>query len=226
MGAAAVIAAQLSHPNATPALVEEPSQPSLKDDAPAPTARERSISHGSEPIVDPEIVERIIKPAIDPQYGDLLPLPSQRPWNAKPGAGPGVPSLPDSRPDTPPEERERLRSRAQSQILARQPGALESPVQFSIAEPAARPRTISQGSQVVDPEIVVQRIIKPAIDPQYGDLLPLPPSEPGSPKEFDQSQELPALPDSRPETPPEERAKLRSRARAQTQTHIRRRSGF
>lgn len=56
-----------------------------------------------------------------------------------------------------------------------------------------------------DPEIV-PRVIKPAIDPQYGDLLPLPPS-PGeqTPQDFHDNDEfeLPALPDSRPATPPE-----------------------
>ncbi|RFU76202.1 involucrin repeat [Trichoderma arundinaceum] len=43
-----------------------------------------------------------------------------------------------------------------------------------------------------------------AIDPQYGDLLPLPPSEPGSPVEGSFA-ELPGLPDSRPDTPVEDR---------------------
>ncbi|GKU13294.1 unnamed protein product [Fusarium langsethiae] len=58
--------------------------------------------------------------------------------------------------------------------------------------------------ELVDPE-VIPRVIKPAIDPQYGDLLPLPPSEPSSPTSS-VSGELPPLPDSRPDTPPEERA--------------------
>ncbi|KAL6887910.1 hypothetical protein GGI43DRAFT_388267 [Trichoderma evansii] len=43
-----------------------------------------------------------------------------------------------------------------------------------------------------------------AIDPQYRDLLPLPPSEPGSPVESDFG-ELPSLPDSRPASPIEDR---------------------
>lgn len=53
-----------------------------------------------------------------------------------------------------------------------------------------------------DPEIM-PRVIKPAIDPQYGDLLPLPPSprERGS-LGFEADEDLPALPDSRPATPP------------------------
>ncbi|KAM7223248.1 hypothetical protein V8F06_001461, partial [Rhypophila decipiens] len=90
--------------------------------------------------------------------------------------------------------------------------------------PQGRERSISYGSQIVDPEVVVQRVIKPAIDPTWGDLLPLPPSVPPSPSpdrdhhhshgEFawetqgqgieDELMALPALPDSRPATPPEE----------------------
>ena len=69
----------------------------------------------------------------------------------------------------------------------------------------------------VDPEIA-PRAIKPAIDPQYGDLLPLPPSEPGSPT-FGPEEDLPALPDSRPDTPPEERNLKRGQI-----SHRRRRS--
>ncbi|KAM0242822.1 hypothetical protein ACHAPO_001245 [Fusarium lateritium] len=61
--------------------------------------------------------------------------------------------------------------------------------------------------ELVDPE-VIPRVIKPAIDPQYGDLLPLPPSEPSSPTPS-VSDELPPLPDSRPDTPPEERGARR-----------------
>ncbi|KAI8299857.1 Deleted in azoospermia protein 2 [Colletotrichum sp. SAR11_59] len=86
-------------------------------------------------------------------------------------------------------------------------------------------RTASASSDVdiLDPEIT-QRTIRPAIDPQYGDLLPLPPSPmppstPGSPTE--ELDDLPALPDSRPETPPEER-----RRQHEMKTHVRRRSNL
>ncbi|KID77217.1 involucrin repeat protein, partial [Metarhizium brunneum ARSEF 3297] len=74
----------------------------------------------------------------------------------------------------------------------------------------------SKESEDFDPEIV-PRAIKPAIDPQYGDLLPLPPSEPGSPKSL--PEDLPTLPDSRPDTPTEERA-----LKLDLLTHRRRRS--
>jgi hypothetical protein len=53
---------------------------------------------------------------------------------------------------------------------------------------------------VVDPEIV-QRQFRPSIDPQYGDLLLLPPSDPGSPN-IEPENALPSLPESRPNTPP------------------------
>ncbi|RXG49645.1 hypothetical protein VDGE_08720 [Verticillium dahliae] len=86
-------------------------------------------------------------------------------------------------------------------------------------DPKDRPTgSTSRDVDYVDPEIV-HRTIKPAIDPQYGDLLPLPPSEPGSPRKDESDEELPALPESRPETPPEERNKLR-----QKPSHTRRRS--
>ncbi|KAH7257135.1 hypothetical protein BKA59DRAFT_499394, partial [Fusarium tricinctum] len=72
--------------------------------------------------------------------------------------------------------------------------------------------------ELVDPE-VVSRVIKPAIDPQYGDLLPLPPSEPSSP--ISGPEDLPPLPDSRPDTPPQDRTMRRD-----MWSHQRRRSAF
>ncbi|KAM0345300.1 hypothetical protein ACHAPU_006699 [Fusarium lateritium] len=72
--------------------------------------------------------------------------------------------------------------------------------------------------ELVDPE-VVSRAIKPAIDPQYGDLLPLPPSEPSSP--VSGPEDLPPLPDSRPDTPPQERIMRRD-----MWSHQRRRSAL
>ncbi|RYP71552.1 hypothetical protein DL770_008118 [Monosporascus sp. CRB-9-2] len=65
---------------------------------------------------------------------------------------------------------------------------------------------------------IVAREIRPAIDPQYGDLLPLPPSASGSP--VPEIDELPALPDSRPETPEHERYLLSDKF-----SHSRRHSG-
>ncbi|RDA85783.1 hypothetical protein CP532_6301 [Ophiocordyceps camponoti-leonardi (nom. inval.)] len=76
----------------------------------------------------------------------------------------------------------------------RERDALETPITSVRAE---------ESNDALDPDIA-PRAIKPAIDPQYGDLLPLPPSEPGSPREAPAG--LPSLPDSRPSTPPDERS--------------------
>ncbi len=58
--------------------------------------------------------------------------------------------------------------------------------------------------EIFDPKIT-ERQFRPSIDPQYGDLLPLPPSDPTSPI-VEPVQELPELPESRPHTPDNERA--------------------
>ncbi|KAI9640846.1 hypothetical protein NHQ30_010687 [Ciborinia camelliae] len=57
--------------------------------------------------------------------------------------------------------------------------------------------------EILDPEII-ERQIRPSIDPQYGDLLPLPPSGPVSPN-FEPIDDLPKLPESRPATPESEK---------------------
>jgi hypothetical protein len=57
--------------------------------------------------------------------------------------------------------------------------------------------------EIHDPEIT-ERQFRPSIDPQYGDLLPLPPSDPVSPN-VDPIDDLPELPESRPDTPEPER---------------------
>ncbi|CZR50860.1 uncharacterized protein PAC_00734 [Phialocephala subalpina] len=57
--------------------------------------------------------------------------------------------------------------------------------------------------EILDPEIA-ERQFRPSIDPQYGDLLPLPPSDPTTPN-VEPVEELPGLPESRPDTPEDER---------------------
>ena len=67
--------------------------------------------------------------------------------------------------------------------------------------------------ELLDPEILPRRAVKPGIDPEYHDLLPLPPTEPSSPKSlFCDSFELPALPESRPNTPPKFEPESRRRS--------------
>ncbi|CZT03382.1 uncharacterized protein RCO7_06181 [Rhynchosporium graminicola] len=74
----------------------------------------------------------------------------------------------------------------------------------------ATTRTVGAGAdhllerdEVLDPEIT-ERHFRPSIDPQYGDLLPLPPSDPASPN-VEPLDDLPNLPDSRPNTPESDR---------------------
>ncbi|KAL7912115.1 hypothetical protein GGI35DRAFT_307194 [Trichoderma velutinum] len=76
------------------------------------------------------------------------------------------------------------------------------------ADVSSDPENISRdlpGSSREDEDVypvIAPRAI--AIDPQYGDLLPLPPSEPGTPLDASLDK-LPGLPDSRPGTPVEDR---------------------
>ncbi|UKZ66738.1 uncharacterized protein TrAtP1_007910 [Trichoderma atroviride] len=72
------------------------------------------------------------------------------------------------------------------------------------SEPENISRELSGSNQEFNDHypVIAPRAI--AIDPQYRDLLPLPPSEPGSPVESDFGG-LPGLPDSRPASPIEDR---------------------
>jgi hypothetical protein len=74
-----------------------------------------------------------------------------------------------------------------------------------------------QMDEILDPEIT-QRQFRPSIDPQYGDLLPLPPSDPVSPN-VDPIDDLPDLPESRPETPEADRLS-RERAMASVRKNV------
>lgn len=98
-----------------------------------------------------------------------------------------------------------------------------------------RPDSPSRGIDVFDFQDleITPRVIKPAIDPQYGDLLPLPPSPSDEQKlDFDVSDDLPSLPDSRPATPPGQEKLLVREKRDSSQKrpglgmHSRRRSAY
>ncbi|KAG5946060.1 hypothetical protein E4U60_004542 [Claviceps pazoutovae] len=103
--ATAAIVASSSRPNATQASSEK--EPEARDEV--EKARSRSFDDVLDH--DPEIAPRAIRPAIDPQYGDLLPLPPSELGSPTTTAAENtpdladLPALPDSRPDTPPEER-------------------------------------------------------------------------------------------------------------------------
>ncbi|PQE19974.1 Involucrin repeat protein [Rutstroemia sp. NJR-2017a BVV2] len=60
---------------------------------------------GREENFDLEISEREFRPSIDPQYGDLLPLPPSGPVSPIVDAIDDLPELPESRPTTPDSER-------------------------------------------------------------------------------------------------------------------------
>ncbi|KUI65983.1 hypothetical protein VM1G_01435 [Cytospora mali] len=122
-----------------------------------------------------------------------------------------------------------------SSNAAEAPSEQEEPYVFvDVNQPfAQRAEDVSQqGPLLLDDPDIVPRVIKPAIDPQYGDFLPLPPSPSGQaePVNFYVDEELPPLPDSRPATPPgQERALLRERSESSQKrpahaTHSRRRS--
>ncbi|TAQ89567.1 hypothetical protein B7494_g2143 [Chlorociboria aeruginascens] len=65
-------------------------------------------------------------------------------------------------------------------------------------------------SREIDDPGIVQRQFRPSIDPQYGDLLPLPPSRLASPID-NLVDEFPELPESRPDTPDDERIASRDK---------------
>lgn len=128
--------------------------------------------------------------------------------------------------------------------LASRSDAAEAPLEqeesqhviFDVEHPSERHvDSPSRGIDVFDfqdPEIT-PRVIKPAIDPQWGDLLPLPPSPSEEQKlDFDVGDDLPSLPDSRPATPPGQEKLLLQEKRDSSQkrpgfaTHSRRRSAI
>ncbi|KAI1805996.1 hypothetical protein F4811DRAFT_197374 [Daldinia bambusicola] len=94
-----VIVSQESQSKATSAPVDEKAQI-----IPSTPERQSTLPQQVEPI-DPEIVPREIRPAIDPKHGDLLPLPPSRPGSPISKLGDNFPPLPDSRPETPERER-------------------------------------------------------------------------------------------------------------------------
>ncbi|KAI1341602.1 hypothetical protein F5Y15DRAFT_361879 [Xylariaceae sp. FL0016] len=129
------------------AIEESPSQAtnanSEKEASIVPTTPERRLS--PVPLIDPEIVEREIRPAIDPQYGDLLPLPPSTPGSLLPVLGGDIPPLPETRPGTPEDDRERLllsssrplhsrRKSDQTLRLTKTPSQSAIPIQFRLGQ--------------------------------------------------------------------------------------------
>ncbi|KAI1333356.1 hypothetical protein F5Y16DRAFT_355605, partial [Xylariaceae sp. FL0255] len=151
-GAAIAVALDETRETATNTLSE-------KDLQPETTASEihRSSSPKTEPI-DPEIVEREIRPAIDPQYGDLLPLPPSRSASPVPNISDDIPPLPESRPGTPEDDRERyllsnkpthVRRRSDTPLRVKTPSQSAIPIQFRLGQrnlplsPSLRPSPLA-----------------------------------------------------------------------------------
>lgn len=126
-GAAIAPVSQESRSNATNNPLEEETQI-------VPTTPERQSTGPREvEFIDPEIVPREIRPAIDPKYGDLLPLPPSLPGSPVPELGDNFPPLPDSRPESPEHERHLH----EMPTHARRRSGFETP---------HRPKTPSQGA--------------------------------------------------------------------------------
>ncbi|KAI1481713.1 hypothetical protein F4774DRAFT_407593 [Daldinia eschscholtzii] len=127
-----VIVSQESQSKATNAPLDEKAQI-----IPSTPERQPTLSQEAEPI-DPEIVPREIRPAIDPKHGDLLPLPPSRSGSPISELGDDFPPLPDSRPETPERERHvretpthtRRRSTLETPTRPKTPSQSAIPIQF------------------------------------------------------------------------------------------------
>ncbi|KAF3056222.1 hypothetical protein GL218_06668 [Daldinia childiae] len=126
------IMSQEPQPNATNAPLDEESQT-----VPFIPQRQSTLSREAE-LIDPEIIPREIRPAIDPKHGDLLPLPPSRSVSPLSKLGDDFPPLPDSRPETPENERHsreapthtRRRSTLETPTRPKTPSQSAIPIQF------------------------------------------------------------------------------------------------
>ncbi|RDW74079.1 hypothetical protein BP5796_07521 [Coleophoma crateriformis] len=113
-GAALAIAAQHQHSNAATADRElaEATNPAVSDLPFRQRAQDDRILSSTLETFDPEITERDFRPSIDPQYGDLLPLPPSSPPSPDIDSTENLPELPESRPATPEEQRRPTRDKS------------------------------------------------------------------------------------------------------------------
>ncbi|KAI5927805.1 hypothetical protein F4810DRAFT_649501 [Camillea tinctor] len=148
------VASQASGSKATDA-------PSEKEAPSVPITPERRLS--SSHLIDPEIVEREIRPAIDPQYGDLLPLPPTTPGTPVPELGDDIPPLPESRPGTPESDLERrlrsgksshVRRRSDNAVRARTPSQSAIPIHFRLKTTPTSPGNLKSSSALTSPTTV------------------------------------------------------------------------
>lgn len=91
------------------------------------TSRRRTSYLNQPDIIVPEITQQTIRPTIDSQYGDLLPLPPSHPGSPTPKTVELL-ALPDSRPQTPENDQYLLRELGENSTNIRRKGKTESPV--------------------------------------------------------------------------------------------------
>ncbi|KAF1736687.1 hypothetical protein CRV24_002296 [Beauveria bassiana] len=204
-GAAAIVAASVARSNAT-----DRSGEAHKDDDSHQTSRVESYDYDT---FDPEIAPRAIKPAIDPQYGDLLPLPPSEPGS--PRSEPGdLPPLPDSRPDTPPEEhgmrRDQLthrRRRSTQETPVKSPSNTAIPLSLRLGQrpPSSpsgtfkSPPTSSSAQTSTAPDSTAKRASRGTSwdsSREFKPLYLLEHSRHGSAETIAKQEDLPALPPS------------------------------
>ncbi|KDN65189.1 hypothetical protein CSUB01_03527 [Colletotrichum sublineola] len=189
-GAVAALGSIMSRSNAT--------EPHLEESVDVPRSLEMSASPARDVDIDPEIVPRDIRPAIDPQYGDLLPLPPSPMPPSTPGSptqelDEELPALPDSRPETPPEERRQNPARSPSQTavpfklrLGQRPSP-SSPSNFGPSPVSSPPVATAPDAAHITTPTSARRPSRPiswesspqSMEPPI-DLPELPPSEPSS----------------------------------------------
>ncbi|TLD14162.1 uncharacterized protein PgNI_03868 [Pyricularia grisea] len=205
-GAAAAIASHASHSNAT--------SKTKKDSSPSRSTSSPSQDQGS---FDPEIIERVIKPAIDPQFGDLLPLPPSVPASptTELPSEEDLPALPISRPETPPEQerkmlREKWASRRRSQLETpvKSPSTTAVPIQFRLRSGPSSPGlfiktppTQPQPPISLEPSSASRRVLRPMSWDTTREIKPLYlPEHVRSGSATENDLQLPELPESRPST--------------------------
>jgi hypothetical protein len=104
-----------------------------------------------ENVFDYEIKQREFRPSIDPQYGDLLPLPPSDPASPNVESLEDLPDLPDSGPETPETERllkERARNSARKSLQgtpAKPPSHSAVPLKFVMGNRSDRSTPSSPG---------------------------------------------------------------------------------
>jgi len=109
LGKAGTLGAGVGLAGAAVAIAAQHHQQSKADHAYDESKHRRSSRSGEkarkENVFDYEIKQREFRPSIDPQYGDLLPLPPSDPASPNVESLEDLPDLPDSGPETPEAER-------------------------------------------------------------------------------------------------------------------------